>query len=164
MKQPAKVCAECLLEKSISEFYKDRGAPASKCKACHSKRAKERRRFKIENDPEWVEKELARQRIKERKRRAAGICKIPSKDDRDEWARNHRTKHPLVVKARVAVNNAIKAGKLQRLPCAICESKKTEAHHDDYSKPLDVIWLCTKHHAERHVLLRMQERAKKFTP
>jgi hypothetical protein len=36
-------------------------------------------------------------------------------------------------------------------PCSICGEQKTiHAHHDDYTKPLDVIWLCRKHHQERH--------------
>jgi hypothetical protein len=41
-------------------------------------------------------------------------------------------------------------GKLIRQPCEVCGSKKVEAHHDDYTKPLDVRWLCKKHHAEHH--------------
>jgi len=27
---------------------------------------------------------------------------------------------------------------------------KAEAHHDDYSRPLDVRWLCKRHHEEAH--------------
>lgn len=46
---------------------------------------------------------------------------------------------------------AIRAGKITRKPCEICSNHKTDAHHDDYSKPLEVIWLCRKHHAMRRV-------------
>lgn len=28
--------------------------------------------------------------------------------------------------------------------------KRVEAHHSDYSKPLDVDWLCKEHHALWH--------------
>lgn len=57
-----------------------------------------------------------------------------------------RTKHAV----RWLTNRAINSGKLQRLPCEVCGEKKVDAHHDDYSKPLDVRWLCRKHHAEHH--------------
>lgn len=52
--------------------------------------------------------------------------------------------------ARDAVTKALRAGQLQRGPCEICGTAKTDGHHEDYSKPLDVRWLCRKHHAERH--------------
>lgn len=53
-------------------------------------------------------------------------------------------------KARWIVNRALIAGNLVRLPCEVCGETKVEAHHDDYSKPLDVRWLCKKHHVEHH--------------
>lgn len=31
---------------------------------------------------------------------------------------------------------------------------KVQAHHDDYSKPLEVRWLCVPHHALHHKQLR----------
>lgn len=42
----------------------------------------------------------------------------------------------------------LRAGKLIEEPCRICGNIKAEAHHEDYSKPLDVVWLCNKHHKE----------------
>lgn len=39
---------------------------------------------------------------------------------------------------------------LDRKPCEVCGATKVEAHHDDYTKPLDVRWLCKRHHAEVH--------------
>jgi len=51
-------------------------------------------------------------------------------------------------RARTAVLKA----KLKKQPCEYpnCGKLKTEAHHFDYSKPLEVNWLCKKHHAEFH--------------
>lgn len=62
-----------------------------------------------------------------------------------------RKKEPLAKrKARAMVTKAIKDGVLKRLPCEICGIEKSEAHHSDYSKPLEVIWLCHGHHRRQH--------------
>lgn len=45
---------------------------------------------------------------------------------------------------------AIKSGKLTRRPCEKCGTAKSEAHHEDYSKPFDVQWLCRQCHAALH--------------
>lgn len=46
---------------------------------------------------------------------------------------------------------AIRKGYLIRQPCEVCSTEiDVQAHHDDYSKPLDVRWLCRKHHREHH--------------
>jgi hypothetical protein len=36
------------------------------------------------------------------------------------------------------------------MPCEVCKETNVDAHHDDYNKPLDVRWLCKKHHREHH--------------
>ena len=53
-------------------------------------------------------------------------------------------------KARTAYKTALKRGKLQRLPCMVCGDVDADGHHPDYSKPLDVVWLCGPHHVEAH--------------
>lgn len=61
-----------------------------------------------------------------------------------------RIRYPDRYKARASVNNAIVSGKIKKEGCAYCGDIRTHAHHKDYTKPLDVIWLCPKHHAEQH--------------
>ncbi len=46
---------------------------------------------------------------------------------------------------------AIRYGKMERQPCEICGQSKAQGHHTDYSKPLEVRWLCAKHHREEHL-------------
>jgi hypothetical protein len=61
------------------------------------------------------------------------------------------SKNPEKRKAQKAVEYALKTGKLVKMPCERCGSTEhVHAHHDDYSRPLDVMWLCAKHHKERH--------------
>lgn len=52
--------------------------------------------------------------------------------------------------AREKVARAKRSGRLTQLPCEVCGSAHSQAHHDDYSKPLDVRWLCKIHHSEIH--------------
>jgi hypothetical protein len=45
---------------------------------------------------------------------------------------------------------AILRGIVARQPCEKCGDPKSEGHHTDYSKPLEVRWLCLPHHREAH--------------
>lgn len=58
-------------------------------------------------------------------------------------------RYPDRVKARAMVNSAIRNGKMKRGSCEVC-GEWAEAHHFDYSKPLDVRWFCPKHHDQLH--------------
>ena len=52
------------------------------------------------------------------------------------------------------VNAAVKGGTLTPQPCRICGSLEVEAHHNDYHKPLEVVWYCRKHHRRLHFILQ----------
>ena len=54
------------------------------------------------------------------------------------------------IKAHKIVEKAIKSGELIPEPCEVCGKKKAHAHHSDYSRPLDVEWLCHLHHKQAH--------------
>ena len=64
--------------------------------------------------------------------------------------KKHRERHRDRVYARDTLNNRIKSKKIIKEPCVVCGLNDSEAHHDDYGKPIDVIWLCNKHHLEMH--------------
>lgn len=49
-----------------------------------------------------------------------------------------------------AVSKAVARGVLVRGNCEACGNPKTHGHHDDYSRPLQVRWLCARHHKEQH--------------
>lgn len=59
----------------------------------------------------------------------------------------------LRLKARSDLNHAVQQGKITRECCEVCEDPKSEAHHGDYTKPLEVRWLCKKCHWEEHKLI-----------
>jgi hypothetical protein len=54
------------------------------------------------------------------------------------------------LRARVAVASAIKRGTLIRMPCEKCGNDKSQAHHEDYSRPLEIQWLCPRCHGRAH--------------
>lgn len=68
----------------------------------------------------------------------------------------HRRKCPEKERARQVCARAIVKGILTKLSCQFdgCQSLEVQAHHHDYSKPLEVTWLCRKHHCEHHRRLR----------
>jgi hypothetical protein len=61
-----------------------------------------------------------------------------------------RQDYPDRYRAQTAVGNALRDGKLVKEPCKRCGAIKVHGHHEDYTKPLDVTWLCAVHHKERH--------------
>lgn len=74
--------------------------------------------------------------------------------DRLKQARRRRYGTPeqkLKIAARSEVRKARLRGELQREACEVCGDPDTQAHHDDYSKPLEVRWLCRPHHDEHHL-------------
>lgn len=64
--------------------------------------------------------------------------------------------HPLELWAHQALRSAIRKGLTERGPCEVCgavhgiNGARVDGHHDDYSKPMAVRWLCRKHHLEAH--------------
>ena len=65
------------------------------------------------------------------------------KDESKKWQQRNRLKHNV----HNIVYNATKSGKLLKQNCEVCGKKNAFAHHDDYSQPLEVRWLCNYHHS-----------------
>lgn len=93
------------------------------------------------------------QRFEARDKRARfcpGACYLAheaegSRRRRAQWSDERR-------RAVVATGCAIQSGKLVRQPCEVCgKTSYVDAHHDDYSRPLDVRWLCRSHHRQHHI-------------
>jgi hypothetical protein len=80
--------------------------------------------------------------------RSANPNRKPSRQER--WV----VKNKLARWAHIALRNGLRRGLLAKQPCSVCGSLEAEAHHPDYSKPLEVEWLCRAHHKEAHRALR----------
>jgi ribosomal protein S27AE len=158
-----KRCRECGETKPLDHFYAHpqmADGHLNKCKPCVKARVAEHRKRNIDqvraydraraDNPERV---ALRQQVAERCKTDPEL-KARRQQLRQDWVARNADKRS----AHVAVGNAIRDGRLFRQPCERCGSPKAEAHHDDYTKPLDVRWLCRKHHAERHKELRAIQR------
>jgi hypothetical protein len=79
------------------------------------------------------------------------------------WSRikKWKIKNPEKSKAHSKVSYALKTNKIKKEIC-FCGNVKSEAHHEDYSKPLEVTWLCRKHHIEADSKRKQRESAKGF--
>ena len=139
-----KACFKCGEKKPLDEFYAHPqmgDGRLGKCKDCAKKDV---RAHRIKH-PE-KHREYDRERAKRPDRVARNV----------QRARDYRDASPEKRAAHIAVSNAVRDGKLQKLPCAFCGSiERLEAHHHDYSKPLDVTWLCSACHSRFHALERM---------
>jgi hypothetical protein len=81
-----------------------------------------------------------------------GVSKYPYRYKVKSIAK-HKDKH----NARKIFSYELRMGRIKRQPCKICGDEKSEGHHEDYSKPLDVIWLCREHHIEADRNRRLKE-------
>lgn len=83
-----------------------------------------------------------------------------------EYNLRKKKKWGIKLKAQQTLRNAVRAGKVIMKPCEKCGHKKVHGHHENYKKPLEVIWLCDTHHKEIHgriVFLPLIKRKKKTT-
>jgi hypothetical protein len=65
----------------------------------------------------------------------------------NKWKTQNRDKYL----AHKAVEGAIRRGHMTKAPCERCgHAINVHAHHEDYGKPLDVVWLCPPCHRQRH--------------
>ena len=61
-----------------------------------------------------------------------------------------RKRNPKKYACHLAAQNALRLGVIKRQPCEVCGGEKADMHHDDYSRPFDVRFLCRRHHKQHH--------------
>ena len=135
-----KLCFKCRYEKDLSAFYKH-GEMADghfgKCKECAKKDAAAHRKKNIEKYRAY---DRERALLPHRKKLIAQTCK------------KYKEKYPLRYAANCLLNNAIQAKKIKKpKKCSVCNKKaRIMGHHEDYYKPLEVIWVCQICHKKLH--------------
>ena len=147
-----KICRGCGVEKNLdTDFYvhsRMADGHLNICKDCVRQRVGIYREANIEAIRAY---DRERGRTEEHRERVREFSKKYREDGRHaEVTRRYRERNPEKYKAQTIANNALRDGKLERKPCERCGAKKVHMHHPDYSKPLEVIWLCTRCHEKEH--------------
>ena len=147
-----KICFKCGKEKALKEFYKHSqmaDGHLNKCIECTKKDSNKHREDNLEEVKAYDRKrDSLPRRIKAREEYA----KTPNGIEAGNKAKKKWTKkNPDQRAAHTLLNSAIKSGKIKKQPCENCGSTvRVHGHHDDYSKPLEVRWLCPRCHKAFH--------------
>lgn len=161
MRTPSCVCGECRLckQREATRRWRERNPERvreldKKYREEHPERIKEAQRRYKERHPgrtaeaslKWREEHP--ERAKEVKRAYYERNAERLRAERLAYRDANRDKE----RARWTLNNALRTGKIAKGSCEVgvdCRGR-LEAHHDDYSKPLEVRWFCQLHHARHH--------------
>ena len=155
-----KECTKChkdLPDSSFNQASRNKNGLRAECRNCqHAKYREYTKGGKARiAQSRWTDTDKGREssRRSDRKRNQS--------EHRREYKRKYVAQRRMMASAkakdvaRYTLNNAIKGGHLQRgTTCQYADtgacSGKLLAHHDDYTKPLDVRWLCSKHDYDTH--------------
>ena len=138
-----KKCFKCEEVKPLSDYYKHKkmaDGHLNKCKKCTKGDVSSHRAANLEKTREYDRKRGGlRHRIESNTKRT----------------KEFRRKFPERYKAHIALNNAVRDGKIHKPElCSVCGLRRQiEGHHDDYNKPIDVVWLCSACHSKLHAEL-----------
>jgi len=141
-------CRVCNVTSDVAEFY---AGVNTQCKECHKAAVQKNRQDKIEyykkydayryqNDPK------VRNRHKRYAKTEAGKASLQK--SRQKWSEASPEKRA----CHVILNNAVRDGRVKKpTSCQVCGAGgRIEGHHHDYTKPLDVEWLCRFCHVQKH--------------
>jgi hypothetical protein len=134
----SKECFKCKQAKPLDEFYKHSqmgDGYLNKCKECAKSDATNHRLANLEKVRAYDKQRAA---LPHRRDLAAKVNKLWYQEDKRRKA------------AHNAVIRAVRKGVLTPEPCVRCGNQKSLAHHEDYDKKLEVMWLCQPCHKARH--------------
>jgi hypothetical protein len=153
-----KICTSCGIEKDLEDFYRHdmmKDGHLNKCKDCVKSRVKSHRAANIEKIREYdrLRGRTEERKLKNKQRHDKMIHEVEYKNRiraaKGKYVKKYRDR----TNARRRLAYALYIGKVKRPDnCEKCGEaiQHLHAHHADYSKPLEVIWLCPKCHGFIH--------------
>lgn len=134
-----KTCSCCGQQKPLTDYQVRKASPdgyTSSCKACLKAR-----------DAARYSKERELRALRHKQYMATPEGKAAHARAITAW----KDKNAVQRAANIILGNAVKYGQVKKQPCWVC-GETAEAHHPDYSRPLDVVWLCPSHHKQAHAV------------
>jgi hypothetical protein len=155
-----KECRRCFKSKPLSDYYQHKqmfDGYLNVCKECTKSRVK---KYRVNNIDRIKEYERNRLNKKQRSIKNSERVKRIKKEDpvkyhkqvivpKKKWIKENPEKR----RAQIILGNAVRDKRIDKpKKCSMCSKKDNSlhGHHDDYSKPLDVTWLCAACHRQLH--------------
>ena len=148
-----KNCTKCGEEKPLDSFYNLAASVDGKSPHCiecdkirKSNYYQTHKEYKARKRDEW--RAANRERVNELERNRIKRNREAFTLRQRKYISIHKVEHC----ARTKANQAIKSGKIARKSsCEKCGSAtRLHKHHSDYSRPLEVVWLCPMCHNKIH--------------
>lgn len=151
-----KICKKCDLPFPLSEFYVHKqmeDGHLNICKSCVRSRVTKHRKENIDRirAHDRLRGNLDHRVEARRKYSTTEGGREALKKGKKTWAERNPRKRA----AEITFGNWIRYRPEIRKPCEVCgETDRVHGHHENYDEPLNVKWLCPKHHSERHKEMR----------
>lgn len=129
-------CPRCSTEKPPADFYRDKSRKNGHqyaCKICTSGVSRAWKKAHPERTREYQRAYYQRNR-----------------GELNNQTAQYKDDYPERAAARLAIHKAIADGDLARGPCFVYGGEPADGHHEDYSKPYEIIWLCRICHTTYH--------------
>lgn len=150
------ICTACLVAKPTHEFAMEGERQRKQCRECMRAKRRTPKRRALRNAMMRKAQSKAARNASVRKRQGLESVRISQR----KKSKRQAAKYPEKAKVKRLVRSAIEAGHLIRpLACGLCNTipkparggrTAIHAHHPDYTKPLEIQWLCQQCHTNVH--------------
>ena len=152
-----KTCKKCNTLKPLTEYYKHSQMADGHLNVCKDCKKAQQTQTRNDNIDYYRAYDSERDKNPERREKKKAYYQTEAgKQVKAKASKKYKHNFPKAYKARTAVSNATRDGKLIKPTTCECCGNETptrllHGHHCDYNKPLDVMWLCNKCHVEWHL-------------
>jgi len=149
-----KICSKCNIQKPLDAFHNKAGGKYGKTKICKLCRKELDKKTYCTSEYRKHHREYEKQWRDSHPKQNKTIHQNWYCNNHDEIIKRNHTVYSKQIKTRAILWNAYESGQIKKpSKCEICAEKTAvlHAHHDDYDKPLDIIWVCPKCHGKLHI-------------